>query len=231
MADRFLFTVLLLIFSEVLAAQTEDFGVWTSAGIEKELKKLSIGAEAELRTTDFLGGIDRWSLRTEAGYDIVKPLKAGVAYQFIYFNDTEYSDFQPRHRFYLFLQWKQELGRFTLALRERLQRTTKDESGRIKENGKTDTYRINPDICWRNRFKLAYDIPRFPINPSLSVETFYQLNNPDGNGFEQFRYSLAFSCKIKKDHELEVYGLLDQGVYSEDPVSEYVGGLSYTFSF
>jgi hypothetical protein len=32
-----------------------------------------------------------------------------------------------------------------------------------------------------NRFKIGYDIPKFPVKPAFSFETFYQLNNPDGN--------------------------------------------------
>jgi hypothetical protein len=225
------FLLFFLLLNELLTAQTKDFGVWTTAGAEKNLGKWSFGTETELRTKTSGDGINRWSLKLETAYKIAKPVKFGIGYQFIYFHDIEYSDYQPRQRYFLFLQAKQEFGDFTITLKEQSQRTIKDERDRIKENGEYDTYKINPEWCWRNRIKVAYNTPGFPINPSFSFETFYQLNNPDGNTFDNLRYTLSLEYKLKKHHIFELYGLINKEINVSNPAINYVAGLGYTYTF
>jgi hypothetical protein len=225
---------LLLFFTllkSVLLGQDKEYGVWTSIGLEKDIKKWSFKAETQMRTKNNVSGIQRWSLKAEVAYKVFKPLITGIGYQFIYFNDAKYHDYQPRQRYYFYLQGKQNIGSFTIKLREQGQRTLKDERNRVKTSGEYDTYKINPEWYWRNQLKIAYNIPGFPVNPAFSVETFYQLNNPDGNKFDEVRYQLLFAYKPKKHHQLELYGLMSQEINVDDPVITYIAGLSYTYSF
>jgi hypothetical protein len=223
--------LLFLGMSTALLAQTEDFGLWTSIEASKKLGKWNFSTEGELRTKSNSGQVDRWSLQLEAAYSIFKPLKVGVSYQFIYFHDTEYWDFQPRSRFNFFLSGKHKLGNFTFSLRERAQLTVKDASDRVKKNGSVNTYKINPAWIWRNRLNVAYHIPGFPVTPSFSFESFYQLNNPDGNAFDKLRYTLSFHYNLSKHHGLEVYGLVDKDINVNSPVQMDVIGIGYEYSF
>lgn len=231
MKRRFCFLFIFLSAFLSSQAQTNDFGIWTSVGAEKELGKWNFSGEAELRTKENSTNIDRLSIGLSADYQLFKPIKIGGGYEFIYFNDTEYLDFQPRHRANLFIQGKQKFGDFTFSLRERVQVTAKDVSDRLKESGKIDNYKVNPEYMWRNKLKVSYNIPHFPINPAFSVESFYTLNNPDGNTFEQLRYSLSLNYKLSKHHSFEVYGLYDQEFDSEDAIQPYVLGVGYKFNF
>jgi hypothetical protein len=212
-------------------AQTNDFGIWTSAGIEKQAGRWNLQADAEVRTQDNSARIDRWSLGLSSEYKLAKPLSLGLAYQFIEFHDVDYADYQPRHRFTMYITGRQRFGDFTFTLRERIQLTTKDESDRIKSNGEINTYAIDPDLVWRNRIKLTWNVPRFPVNPSVSFETFYQLNNPDGNSLVDLRTMLAFRYKLSKAHSIEIYGLYDREINIADPVTRMVAGLSYVYKF
>lgn len=212
-------------------AQTSDFGVWTSLAAEKNFGKFEVTAETELRTNNQCKQICRWSMGAEMSYRPVKPFTLGTGYQFMRFFDDRFNDFQPRHRVYLYLQGKYRAGDFTFTLRENLQRTTKDESDRIKQNGEINTYRINPDVVWRNRLKVIYDIPKFPVNPAFSVESFYQLNNPDGNAFEQLRYIFSLKYSPFKHHAFEAYGLFDKEMNVNNPEQMFVAGIQYKFSF
>jgi len=225
--------VLLILLSGFLAsrAQTNDFGIWTTVGAEKKLGKWELAGEGEFRTKENSTNIDRFSVGLSADYQLFKQLKIGGGYEFIYFNDTEYLDFQPRHRANLSVQGKQKFGDFTFSLRERVQATAKDVSDRLKESGKIDNYRVNPEYMWRNKLKVSYNIPHFPVNPALSAESFFSLNNPDGNSFEQISYSLSLDYKLSKHHSFEVYGLYDDEFDSEDPVQSYVVGVGYKFCF
>jgi long-subunit fatty acid transport protein len=214
-----------------LDAQTSDFGIWVSAGVTKKLWKWNLDASGELRLKENTSQVDRMSLQFNASYHINKPLSAGIGYEFIYYHDSKYADYQPRQRYMLFIQGKQKFGHFSFSLREKIQRTIKDESDRLKENGDYDNYKINPEWVWRNRLALAYNIPRFPVNPAFSFESFYQLNNPDGNKFEKLRFTLALSFKPGKHHEFKVYGLIDQKINVDNPYKRFILGTGYTFSF
>lgn len=231
--SRIVVFVSVLIFfltTPVLHAQDLDFGLWTTIGFEKNLKKWQLEAEGELRTFENARKINRWSIRAESSYDIFKPVKTGLGYQFIWFNDTLYKDFQPRHRIYYFVQGKLKVADFTFSLRERIQLTTKDESDRIKESGKIDTYKINPELVLRSQAKIAYDIPKFPVNPTLSFEAFYSLSNSNGNAFRELRYTISLNYKLNKHHEFELYGLLDKDINVKDPVNMYIAGFAYLIS-
>lgn len=222
---------LFLIVSTALWGQTNDFGVWSSVGIEKKFGKWDFDIEAELRTKDNSEQINRWSYKFESSYNLFKPLQIGGGYEFICFHDTKYFDYQPRHRGYVFVQGKYDIGRFTFSLRERVQITKKDDSDRIKSNGDINTYRINPEWTWRNRLKVAYNIPKFPVTPTLSFESFYQLNNPDGNSFDKLRYTLSFNYNLTKQHHFEIYGLLDKEINVTNPCDTYIVGVGYVFRF
>lgn len=212
-------------------SQTTDFGVWTSIGAAKKFNKFNIETEGCFRSKSNSEQIDRLSFQIDGSYNIFKPLKVGASYEYMYYNDTKYSDFQNRHRLSLFLQGKQKLGRFSFSLTERVQVTTKDESDRIKSSGKIDTYRIDPAWTWRSKIKVAYNIPKTPLTPSLSAEAYYILNDPDGNTFYKLRYTLALSYKFERNHAIEIFGLIDKEINTTDPVTTYITGLGYNYSF
>ncbi|WP_298651805.1 DUF2490 domain-containing protein [uncultured Proteiniphilum sp.] len=222
---------LLLVVCMSLRSQNDDFGIWSSVEVAKKLKKIELNGEFEFRMQDNLQNIARLSGKVGVEYRIIKPLKIGVAYQYIHFYDVEYSDYQPRNRFITYLQGQQKWGNFNFSLRERVQLTTRDESDRIKSNGKIDTYKMNPDWIWRNRLKIEYDIPKCKITPAVSVESFYQLNNPDGNAFEGMRYTLSGSYKLNKQQSLELFGLYDKEMNVNNPENRYVLGIAYIYSF
>jgi len=224
-----LFTVIL--WPVFLNSQSNDFGVWGNISLEKNTKKWDFAAAAEVRAQSNASELNRSSIQLSTEYQLLKSLKLGASYQFMYFNDTKYNDFQPRHRGSLFVQGRQKFGDFTIVLREKIQVTSKDESERIKKSGKIDTYKVNPEWTWRNRIKVAYNIPDFPINPDISFETFYQLNNPEGNTFDKLRYTLTLNYKLSKQHSFKLYELIDQDINVTSPVTSLITGLGYTFCF
>lgn len=225
-------TLILLVVNLLIAgAQTRESGIWSEIGLEKKIGKFELSVSGEMRNSDFLSKASRYGLGLEGNYNLNKFLKVGLSYQYYNFYDSKYFDYQPRQRYNFFVQGDQKFGRFSISLRERLQRTVKDESDRITESGSYDTYKINPAYTWRNRIKLKYNIANFPVTPAFSVESFYQLNNPDGNKFDQVRYILSLNYKFSKSHRIEVYGLIDREINVTSPVNKNVLGVGYYFSF
>lgn len=228
----YLFAGLLAISFRTQAQTKNDFGIWSSVAVSKSLsKKATIVGELENRTADNSSLISRWGVQLGASYKVVKFLSIGAAYQFQYYNDIKYSDFQPRNRFIVYGQGKYKWENFSFSLRERFQLTTKDESDRIKASGKINTYKINPSSVWRNRLKVEYDIHKSHFSPYASFESFYQLNNPDGNAFEGLRYTVGTSYKINKRNFLDISGIYHKEINADEPTNQSVISLGYTYNF
>jgi hypothetical protein len=262
----------LFIFQTVFGQETDPGGIWTSVSTEKKLgKKFSIGTEFEFRSKGFNFDRERLGMQIAGDYEIIKGLKFGASYTFLnveddyrFTNDSIRVHFQNRHRTHLQLSWRYKLGNFTFSLRERAQWTFKDETDRIRIYPGyppvigINSNRINPDLVWRNRAKLTYNIKKFPVTPSFSFESYYLLNEPedlrifnaDGSDFRttntffsKLRYSLAFEYKIDKKNSIEVYGMLNSQRGAEEKAvpgpnyyilsdwkSNYVLGLGYNIT-
>ncbi len=226
---RNLFTAfVLMLITQPLFSQAESFGTWTDISVEKELtKKWNIEAETELRTIYYVRLIERWSLGLSTDFSINKHFDVALGYDFQNKLDLKYLNYQFRNRFNASGTGKWKFNDFTFSLREKVQVTAKDDSNRLDENGVIDSYKVNPEWSWRNKLEISYNIPNFKINPSFSVESFYQLNNPDGNTFDNLRYILSFDYKLNKRNKLEVYGVYNSSLDSDDAYGKYILGVGY----
>lgn len=212
--------ILLAVGGRKAAAQDKDFGAWAGFELQKDIKDWTFSAGEEIRTMDNVSNFYGSYTTLGINYSPWKRLKFGTSYQFILFNDTEYDDIQPRHRLNLFTTGNIKLGDFKFSLRERLQMTFKDESER--------DYKMNPKTSWRNRVEVEYNIPNSKLTPFASIETFYQLNNPDGNKFDQLRYKFGGNYKLNKHNELGIYGQFDHEINVNDATDRTVLGFTFT---
>lgn len=82
---RILATLILALPLTAWAGNEDDFGTWLEIGAEKKLpKNLSVGLNAEVRTTDASTAMDRWSIGASIGYKVHKYLKLNAGYSFLY---------------------------------------------------------------------------------------------------------------------------------------------------
>ena len=231
MRNKILTVVGLLISTVILAQESETGGLWTAVNVEKNITKLwSAGVELEYRSKGFTLDRDRFAAQIGTDYEIINNLKLGVSYSWMNVDDDyKFSDdsvrtdyFQNRHRFNLQASWKFKVGDFNFQFRERGQATLKDDSDRLKSNGKINENRINPEYVWRNRLKVSYGKKKMPWSPYVSVETYYLLNEPEilrfynsaatdytekSGYFTKLRYTLGIEYKINKQHSVELYGM------------------------
>ena len=83
------------------AQNTNDFGMWISAGTEKNVNySWNLGVSTEIRTKNNVGSVDRWQLGIDCTYKISKLLKLGGSYEFHLKNHTidGVNEMVPRHR-------------------------------------------------------------------------------------------------------------------------------------
>lgn len=228
-------TVLVLFFFAFIGKTTaqSEYGTYTSIGIDKKFGKWKFGAETELRTIDYLNLIKRWSVELDASYKIAKPFSVNFGYQLMNVLDQKYLNYQWRNRFKLEAEGKKKWGDFSFSLSEGLQLTTKDDNKRIKDDGSIDTYAINPAWIWKNSFEIEYDIPKSKFSPGYEFQTYYELNNPDGNDFDKIRNTLFLKYKINKNNSFKIYGLINSelGTDEAEYSGKYILGLKYNYHF
>lgn len=202
-------------------AQSEDdeFGVWTTLEASKKInKKLKLDFEAELRTIEGVGDIDRVSVGAGASYKLAKWLKASAGYIFIYSHsldskDTKWDEpiessgetlygynvdhayWTERHRFHVSLTGEYKVGRVEFSLRERVQ-YTRTNSATTDET----KYRWECVDIMNERYELMQ-------------ETAPELKETKENTTLRSRLSAKWdirNCKITPFASVELYTRLDE---------------------
>ena len=249
MKSKVLYLLALLMLPLASAAQSDDFGVWTSVGVEKKInKKVSVGLEAELRTRDDVSELDRWSVGLDGQYKITKWLKVSAGYSLLNDNNRKITYKETngmpnklaeywgvRHRFNVSLTGSRKFGNLQVSLRERWQYTyrpskTIDQRWDYDDeefDNKPKTYNARGKNVLRSRLQLSYDIPNCHVEPYASAEAFNSWS------VEKMRYTAGADWKISKKHAVGIYYLY-QSVHDDDDDNEpnrHVLGVEYKFKF
>jgi hypothetical protein len=214
--------IALLFFTTAGFAQVNDAGLWVGVNVEKKItKKLTAALSEELRFNENVSELG--TAFTEAGveYKLVKNLTVGVAYRFI--QKRQLDDFYSlRHRGIASLTYKLKAKRIEISIREKYQAQYTDVNS--SDDGKV------PDVYLRNKLTIKYDSQK-KYTPFVASELFYQLNNPDGNEFDNVRYTAGFEYKFNKLNSADLFYLLNREFNVNNPLTEYIIGISYTYIF
>lgn len=248
MCKRLIVAVLLFGTGLPLLAQSEG-GLIMSAEAEKKLsKKVSVGAEVEMRTRNNFKTMDRWTVGLSAEYKPIKYLKLAAGYTLLNNNFREdisyntsgsYNNWRPsywgvRHRLNASVTgtYKFQNG-LRVSLRERWQYTYRPEK---------TVSRWDFDNSWwedkvrkgkgknqlRSRLQVEYDKKLALFTPYASAE-FY-----NSWAVEKVRYTVGTDIKLDRQHSLGVFYRfqkmhnVDADEY--DPDMHYLG-IGYKFKF
>jgi hypothetical protein len=210
------FGFFLLFCAEMVVAQQNDWGVWTTADIEKKLnKRWNAAAGLEYRTKDGLAKTDQIRSSLGAEYQPWKFIKFGAAYTLIADKKQKRDILVYRHRFTFNTTASYKFDRFTASWRPRLQATFYDKTE--KDADELDNYR------WvvRNRFGLKYNIRKLPLKPYVQFEIFNRIFSDIAPSYYKNRLSAGIEIGIGKRHTLD-FG------YKRD--SELDNGKKYLFN-
>jgi hypothetical protein len=211
--------VLISLFSFQVQAQESDFGTWLGFEMEKRItKQLQLEFEEEVRIFQNFGEIDRFATSLGGAWTFNQYLRAGAGYTWIYKHRVNQDLWEHRHRYQIYLRGRVKVDRFTITLRERFQSTYRDES--------IEGFKYNPRNYLRSRLQAAYNIKGSKLAPYASAELYYQLNNPDGNEFDNVRYTAGTGFPISKSLSMDTYLRLDQEMNVKNPVSYWILGVS-----
>lgn len=182
-------------------AQNAGYGL--SAGAERKLAKgLKLEAEAEVRTQNGFGSLERWAVDVGLNYKLIFGLKADLGYCLMdrYHRGDVTSKgnllsgyWAPRHRWYVGLTEQQEWGRWKVSLRERYQLTHSPLQYVPKYTPAgvrmTDDVKAgNREHVLRSRLQASYNIRHCKFDPSASIEI---INDLQQGGIDQMRYTFG----------------------------------------
>lgn len=242
------------------SAQSDDFGIWASIEAEKKIdKKWSVGFEAEMRTRDNVGTVDRWSGGLDVGYKIVKGLKLSAGYTFLYDNNERISYYEegdgkvrreevaigdpkkcgkywgPRHRFHVTLTGEKSFGNFGISLRERWQYTYRPEQTVDQRWSYYDEEWDGEEHTYKGKGKSVLR-SRLQVEyklKTLGLTPYASAEMYNAWSVEKMRYTLGADYKLTKQHVFSLYyryqTVRDDG-FDNEP-NRHVLGVGYKFKF
>ncbi len=205
------------------SAQQNDFGIWAAVSVKHKFsQKFSATVEEQFRFNQNATAIAQYFTDAGLEYALSKKLKVALCYRFINnFQDTYYS---KRHRLYIDLSYKTKFSRIQVLIRTRLQEQQQDIYS--SDYGKI--------AAWHSRNKIT---AKFDLNkrytPYLSTELFYMLSAPNEEGgiIDKMRYAAGIEYEFNRVHALDLFYLIQQDKNVNDPVTDFVVGVAYAFSF
>lgn len=225
-------------------AQSDDFGIWTSAEVKKKIfPGFDASVEGEFRTRDGVDNVERWSAGAGVAYRITSFLKADGGYTFIYSHSpgemtkkgNYVSDYwSPRHRMYLSLTGKLNWQRFEFSLRERYQYTYRTSQLVSKYDGDDGSQKADEEITGkgknvlRSRLQAEWNIKKSRFAPYASCELYHSMS--DSWALDKTRWTLGTGYKINKKNSLDFFYRY-QNHADDDETNGHVVGAGYTFKF
>lgn len=219
---RTLWIILLLFCSfTVSLAQISDFELWSGVQLRKNItKKLRVSFEEEIRFNENISDIKKFYSEISLSYRLNRYIKFAAHYRFTE-NKTILSYYSTRHRIMADISLRYRISRLTVAYRARFQTKYIDiyssETGFVPRNHS------------RNKLSLKYNIRKNPVSPFASGELYYQLNNPEGNQLDKFRYTAGFEYNINKKNSFDIYFRNQQQLNVNNPVKSYIIGVKYLY--
>ncbi len=217
------FVILLVLFfqSSGSFAQEQDAGLWLTANIEKKINNnWKAALSQEFRLKENYSQLGTYFTDIGIQYKISKSFNASLNYRFIEKLQPDLT-YDERNRLYLDIAYRYKQHKWNVIFRTRFQ-------DQIKSVGSNEDF-SEPQYYWRNKLTVKHSIKKF--DPYLSFELFYPLNKPEGNEIDEWRISLGTSYELNKKNSLNGYFLVDKEINVNNPLTSFITGIEYTFSF
>ncbi|MCC8146723.1 MAG: DUF2490 domain-containing protein [Bacteroidales bacterium] len=154
------------------AQKETDLGTTLTFEVVKELNRdFRLNFDEEIRLVDNNNyGFQRSATTLGLDYAIIRQkVRIGAFYSFLYTYNNDYQ-YEARHRYFLNVSYKEDVGSFTLSWRGRFQGTIRDEN--------RGEYNVNPKYVLRNRIQAEYNFWKSRWTPSVSCDFSTVLNDP-----------------------------------------------------
>jgi len=194
--------VFLLLFSFLSFAQENDFQLWNSATIKKKInKKHSLDLKYGLRFRENGSLVSKNFIDIRTKYKLNKKWNIALGYRNIH-EWSKSSELDRKNRFYFDSYYSKKIKRYYFDFRSRFL-----FQGKISYN----------EII-RQRIRLAYNLRKTKLEPSLSLEFFSSFDSI----ISKLRYSFFLSSPISKKIDFNLGYKIQQEFNVVNPVALFV---------
>ena len=218
------FRISILCFGTTLCswAQEEDARLWLQASVEKKIiPKGSVELIAGLRRGENYSRTDSYYYQLGFEYKLFKFLQAGILYR--YSDKREYEpNFFHRDRWGGWLQFRKKFSKalvfdYRVFYQRQYTDMNRSEKGFIPSN------------YVRNKIRLQLDRKK-RYKPYISAELFYQIKY-NKSEFNRARLALGVAYELDKHHKITPSYMFQKEINEPDPVTSYIIGIEYKYSF
>ncbi len=219
---QYLFILLLagVLFSPRAVAQVNDAGLWGSINIEKKFtRKFSLHFSEELRLNENFSELGTIYSELTGEYKFSKTFSLSGGYRFILKRQKE-DFYNSRHRYLVNLNVKRKFGKIATNTRVRFQ--SQYTAYNSSEDGQV------PDNYLRTKLGLKYSTGK-KYKPFVSGELFFDLNNPDGLLWDNYRASAGIEYEFSVRSNIELGYMIDREVNVSDPLTNYIISIGWNY--
>lgn len=222
---KYTFILFLICFSgtSLYAERETDYGASFTFEMSKDLNRhFSINFDEEIRlVNNNKYNFDRSATTVGLDYSIIrKKLKVGAYYSFLYLYNSDFL-FEPRHRFFVNVSYKEDIDKFTISWRGRFQGTVRDEDRGL--------YKVNPKYVLRNKFEVEYNIWKSRWKPYVSCDLATVLNDPRYD-LTRIRLQGGTEVRLTRTTYMTMFARYDIN-YEKGDNNIFSLGLSYRIKF
>ena len=214
--------LLFLLILNYAPARSQNTGGWFGIEMKYDLPKgFSAELEGEMRT-DFTYGfvVDQFFPQAGLSYKINKHFDVSGAYRFIQKRENN-GYYYNRNKYMFNLMTDFTVERFILKNRIRYQTQVKQYID--------DELDAVPDKYIRDKFEIAYNIKNTPVEPYVSIEVFYPLNQFEINTINELRICGGVDVPVAKKQSVNISLMYNKERFTRINES-YIVCLGYSFS-
>ena len=191
----------------------DDFQLWSKVELGYKInKKISLELTEGFRLRENLSLPSKTFTDFKVTYKHNNKARIGTGYRFIQSFDFA-QNIRLRHRWYVDMTLRQKVKRYQFGFRSRIQH----------QKGVDHLERY-----YRGKLSASYNIRKTPLEPTISVESFLNLQSPQ---FDKFRYTAAFSYPLMKKMQASLYYRIQQEINVSNPHVFYILGAGVTYDF
>jgi hypothetical protein len=216
-----LFCFLILAINGVLA-QVNDTQLWMSVQLEKKLTPdLRIEFTEEVRLNENITEVGTVYSDLGISYRFWKRFRLGASYRFS-LNRRLDDTYERRHSWYADASYREKLKPIILILRLRYQSRyakffTSEKAGLPKNH-------------LRTKLTIKYDLKK-KFEPYIFAETYFRTGVPASQSFDQLRLCAGIEYTFNRMHMIDLHYLFCREYNVKNPETDYVIGISYSFTF
>lgn len=215
----FLFFILA---GSTLRSQVNDAQLWMSVKLEKKLTPaLAIEFTEEVRLDENITEVGTIYSDLGISYRFWKRFKIGASYRYSLkrrLDDT----YEARHSWYAEGSYREKIKPVILVFRLRYQ-------SRYAESFTSEKAEV-PKNHLRTKLTVKYDLDK-KFEPYVYAETYFRTGVPASQSFDELRLCGGIEYAFNRMHMIDLHYIFSRAYNVKNPETDYIIGISYSFTF